>query len=402
MVKLNANYSKLPGNYLFPEIAKRSAACSSDRPLINLGIGDVKRPLPAAAVSALMEASSEMGEAKTFRGYGPSQGYLFLREAISLHDYQNRIAPDEIFVADGAKSDIANIQEIFCTNNRVALPDPTYPVYLDTTVMAGRSRLALKNGQFGGITYLPCTEENLFCPEPPRDHCDIVYLCSPNNPTGIAMDHDLLTRWVDYAKRERAILIFDGAYEAYIRSKNTPRSIYEVEGAKEVAIEVRSFSKTAGFTGLRLSYTIVPRALKVYDCGKEHLLHALWKRRHDTKYNGAPYPTQRAGAATYTPEGKKQVAEIIEAYRQNATILREGLKNLGLTVYGGIDAPYVWCKTPSKLSSWEFFDQLLTKAGVISIPGCGFGLLGEGFVRLSTFTDQASLEEAIDRMRAIL
>jgi LL-diaminopimelate aminotransferase len=400
MVKLNTHYSKLAGNYLFPEISKRARGRTSSLPLIDLGIGDVTRPLPSTIVQALSQASLEMGEASTFRGYGPSAGYDFLREAIAKHDYKGLIDPEDIFISDGAKCDIANIQEIFCSSNRVAVPDPTYPVYLDTTVMAGRTRLQLKNGRYGGVLYLPCTEENQFCPEPPRESCDLVYLCSPNNPTGSAMTRKQLSRWVDYAKSMKAILLFDGAYEAYIRSPGIPKSIYEIEGAKEVAIEIRSYSKTAGFTGLRLSYTVIPKALKIFDCGKEHSLHALWQRRHDTKYGGAPYPIQKAAEAIYSPLGSQQVKEIIDSYSQNAQFLRKGLEDLGLTVYGGLNAPYIWCKAPDNLSSWEFFDLLLNKAGIVSVPGSGFGLLGEGFVRFSAFADRSKLTEALTRLRA--
>ncbi|HAB98501.1 MAG TPA: LL-diaminopimelate aminotransferase [Parachlamydiales bacterium] len=402
MVKLNTHYTKLAGNYLFPEISKRARTRTSTSSLIDLGIGDVTRPLPPAIVQALSQASLEMGNASTFKGYGPSAGYDFLRDAIAKHDYENLIHPEEIFVSDGAKCDIANIQEIFCSSNRVAVPDPTYPVYLDTTVMAGRTRLQLKNGRYGGVVYLACTEENNFCPQPPRESCDLVYLCSPNNPTGSAMDRELLKRWVEYAKQTKAVLLFDGAYEAYIRSPGIPKSIYEIEGAKEVAIEVRSYSKTAGFTGLRLSYTVIPKSLKIFDCGREHSLHALWQRRHDTKFGGAPYPIQKAAEAIYSSPGKEQVKTMIDGYSQNAKFLREGLKQLRLTVYGGLDAPYIWCKAPSALSSWEFFDLLLNKAGIVSVPGSGFGLLGEGFVRFSAFADQSKLTEALTRLRAHL
>lgn len=401
MVKLNTHYSKLAGNYLFPEISKRASRRNSTEPLIDLGIGDVTRPLPPAIIQALSAACLEMGESGSFKGYGPSAGYLFLREAIAQHDYKGLIDPSEIFISDGAKCDTANLQELFCTSNRVALPDPTYPVYLDTNVMAGRTRPQLKNGRYGGILYLPCTEANHFCPEPPEEACDIVYLCSPNNPTGSAMNKELLTRWVRYAKRTKAILLFDGAYEAYIRSPDIPRSIYEIEGAKEVAIEIRSYSKTAGFTGLRLSYTVIPKNLTVFDCGREQTLHSLWQRRHDTKYGGAPYPIQKAAAAIYSPEGKKQIQEIIDLYSSNAKYLRDGLEGLGFSVYGGLDAPYVWCKTPEHLSSWEFFDTLLNKAAIVCVPGSGFGLLGEGFVRFSAFAEKTYLTETLQRLGAV-
>ncbi|MBS0624994.1 MAG: LL-diaminopimelate aminotransferase [Verrucomicrobia bacterium] len=402
MAKINAHYSKLSGNYIFGEVADRAKVRKSTLPLISLGVGDITLPLPAACVSALIDAAKEMGDPLSYKGYGPPFGYDFLREAISQHDYNGKIAPDEIIISDGAKCDISNIQEIFCTQNRVALADPTYPVYIDTTVMAGRTRPRLKNGRYGGVTYLSCTEENGFRPRPPREHCDLVYLCSPNNPTGVAMDRELLAEWVAYAKKEGAILIYDGAYEAYIRSKDAPHSIYEIKGAEEVAIEIRSFSKSAGFTGLRLSYSVFPHALKVFDCGREHSLNALWKRRHETKYGGTPYAAQRAGAALYTPEGKKQLQAVVQTYSDNALLLRKGLQNLGLTVYGGIDAPYIWCKAPAHLTDWEFFDILLNKAAILSIPGSEFGSSGSGFLRMSAFAPRPSIEEALQRLRSAL
>src|SRR3990167_3540368 len=404
MVKLNHHYQKLSGDYLFPEIDKKIAALKTKNPsasLINLGIGDVTIPLPPTVISALSLASQEMGEKGTFRGYGPSQGYLFLREAISNGDYRGSIAPDEIFISNGAKCDLGHLQEIFATDNRVALPDPTYPVYLDTNVMAGRTRLPLKTGRFGGITYLSCTEENEFQPEPPNTHSDLIYLCSPNNPTGVAMTRDLLKKWIAYAKEHQAVILFDGAYEAYVTSPDVPRSIYEIEGAKEVAIEVRSYSKTAGFSGLRCSYTVVPRDLKVLDAGKMHSLHDLWKRRCDTKFNGVPYPVQKAAAALYTPQGLLESKKIIKTYLAGARYLKQELEAMGLTVYGGTDAPYLWCKTPLKLTSWEFFDRLLDKAHLITVPGQGFGSLGDSFIRLSAFADISLLKEAISRLKSM-
>jgi LL-diaminopimelate aminotransferase len=404
MVRLNHHYQKLSGDYLFPEIDKKVAALKTKNPnvpLINLGIGDVTIPLSPTVTSALSKASIEMGEKATFRGYGPSQGYLFLREAIASGDYHRSISPDEIFISNGAKCDLSHLQEIFATDNRVALPDPTYPVYLDTNVMAGRTRLPLKTGRFGGITYLSCTEENGFQPEPPNTHSDLIYLCSPNNPTGVAMTRDLLKRWVQYAKEHQAIILFDGAYEAFVTSPDVPRSIYEIEGAKEVAIEVRSYSKTAGFSGLRCSYTVIPHELKVLDAGRTHSLHALWKRRCDTKFNGVPYPVQKAAAALYTPQGLLESKKTIETYLKGAAFLKQELENLGLTVYGGTDAPYLWCKTPLKLTSWEFFDRLLDKAHLITVPGKGFGMLGDGFIRLSAFADISLLKEAISRLKSM-
>lgn len=405
MVKLNHHYQKLSGQYLFPEIEKRVSAMKARSPdalLLNLGIGDVTKPLSSTVISALTQAVQEMGDKKTFRGYGPSQGYLFLREAIAAHDYKELgIQADEIFISDGAKSDLGNLQEIFAVDNRVALADPTYPVYLDTNVMAGRTRLPLKTGRYGGVTYLPCTEENGFQPEPPSSACDLIYLCSPSNPTGIALSRPLLSRWVDYAKKHKAVILYDGAYEAYITTPNTPRSIYEIEGAKEVAIEIRSFSKSAGFTGLRCSYTVVPHALKVLDAGSVHSLYHLWKRRCETKFNGVSYPVQKAAAALYSPNGQKETKELLKTYGERARFLKEGLEKLGYTVYGGVDAPYLWCKAPGKMTSWEFFEVLLEKAQIISIPGSGFGQLGERFVRFSAFAEPTSLAEGLLRLKGI-
>jgi len=402
MAKLNNHYQKLPQGYLFPEIQKRVAALKQKHPeatLINLGIGDITLPLPASCVTALAAAAHEMGQ--TSRGYGPSQGYSFLREAISKFDYQGNISPEEIFISDGAKSDIANLQEIFALENKVALPDPTYPVYLDTNVMAGRTRPLLKTGRFGGLLYLPCTEENGFQPEPPDTHADLIYICSPNNPTGVAMSRSLLAKWVAYAKRHGSVILFDGAYEAYVSSPDAARSIYEIEGAKEVAIEVRSYSKSAGFTGLRCSYTVIPKDLKVQDAGEMHELRALWQRRCDTKSNGVPYPVQRAAAALYTPEGQKELKEQVQIYKERAAFLKAGLQKLKFTVYGGEDAPYLWCKTANGMSSWEFFDHLLQKAHLITTPGKGFGPLGEGFIRLSAFSDMSALQTALLRIEAL-
>lgn len=402
MAKLNLNYQKLSGNYLFPEIDRRVEALKTKQPnaqILNLGVGDVTHPLFPNVIVALTHAAKEMGEKKTLRGYGPSEGYLFLRRAIAEHDYKN-ISPDEIFISDGANTDIANLQEIFSVENRVAIQDPAYPVYVDTNVMAGRTRPLLKTGRYGGITYLPCTEENGFNPEPPNSHADLIYLCSPNNPTGVAMNREQLSRWVQYAKEHEAVILFDGAYEAFITS-GAPRSIYEIEGAKETAIEVRSFSKSAGFTGLRCSYTVVPHALKVRDAGALHSLHALWKRRVDTKYNGASYPLQRAAEALYTPEGQKAIQEAVRGYTERAKFLLEGLKKLGYPVYGGIDSPYIWCKTPPKVTSWEFFDFILDNAHVVTLPGLGFGPSGDGYVRLSAFADPSAIHETLNRFKTL-
>jgi LL-diaminopimelate aminotransferase len=405
MVKLNRHFSKLPGGYLFQEIEDRTAAYREQHPaakLLNLGIGDVSHPLPPAILKALSQASEELGDPKLFRGYGPSQGYPFLREAIALHDYPGLgIEPDEIFVSNGAQNDIGNIQEIFDIENRIAVADPTYPGYLESNIMAGRTKARLKSGHYGGVLYLPCTEENGFKPEPPSQSADILYICSPNNPTGVAMDRPLLKRWVDYARKNKAVIIFDGAYEAYITDPDIPKSLYEIEGAKEVAIEIRSFSKTAGFTGLRCSYTVVPRQLSLFDLGAKRSLWDLWKRRHDSKFGGVPYPIQRAAAAVYTPEGQKEIRRIVQTYMEGARLLREGLKSLGVAVYGGVNSPYVWFKAPQN-DSWKCFDMLLTKAEIIAVPGAGFGRQGEGFMRLSAFAPKEVIEEALLRLRSVL
>ena len=401
MAKINHHFQKLSGNYLFPEIEKRVDALKQKQPhasLLHLGVGDVTAPLSPAVIAALVAASEEMGDKRTFRGYGPSEGYLFLRQAIAKIDYKNTLCADEIFISDGANSDIANLQEIFAVDNRIAVPDPSYPVYVDTAVMAGRTRPLLKTGRYGGITYLPCTEENGFQPQPPNAHIDLVYLCSPNNPTGVAMDRELLTRWVKYAKEHEAVILFDGAYEAFVTS-GAPRSIYEIEGAQDVAIEVRSFSKSAGFTGLRCSYTVVPHRLKVRDAGSLHSLHSLWKRRIDTKSNGVSYPIQKAAAALYTPEGQKEMQQLVRTYSERAKILCEGLKTLGYTVHGGIDSPYVWCKTPPKVNSWAFFDFLLENAFIISVPGVGFGQEGDGYIRFSAFAEP--IQESLQRLKGL-
>lgn len=405
MAKLNHHYQKLFGTYLFTEIDKKIAALKAkepNAPLISLGVGDISRPLPPTIVSALVAASQEMGEKKTFKGYGPTDGYHFLRQAIAENEYKKlSISADEVFISDGANSDIANLQEIFAIDNKVAIPDPTYPVYLETNVMAGRTRLPLKTGRYGGIVYLPCTEKNGFLPEPPNTHADLIYLCSPNNPTGTAIDRNLMKRWIDYAKEHESVIILDGAYEAFITSGNVPRSIYEIEGAKEVAIEVRSYSKYAGFTGLRCSYTVVPHQLKVRDAGKVHSLNALWRRRVDTKFNGVSYPIQRAAYSIYTQSGQKEVKELIQSYTDRARFFREGLEKLGYTVYGGIDSPYLWCKTPDKLDSWSFFDRLLEKGHLVSVPGRGFGIAGEGYIRFSAFADATAIAEGLLRLKGL-
>ncbi len=404
MVRLNHHFSKLQGSYLFPEIEKKIASYRAKHPdcrLSDLGIGDITQPLPSSVIKALCAASREMGEMATFRGYGPSEGYAFLREAIALNEYGNLgISPDEIFISDGAQSDIANFQELFASDNRIGIPDPTYPVYLDSNVMAGRTKAPLKTGKYGGVTYLPCTEENNFKPKIPSTPLDLIYLCFPSNPTGAVIDRSLMKEWVEFAKANRAIILLDGAYASFVTSPDTPKSIYEIEGADEVAVEFRSFSKSAGFTGLRCSYTVVPRKLQIFDCGSSHSVHALWKRRQDTKFNGVAYPIQKAAEAVFSPEGKKEVQEMISSCLNRALSLRQGLIDLGFTVFGGTNAPYLWCKTPTGRTSWEFFDDLLEAYQIVSVPGKGFGHAGEGYVRLSAFADEISVTQALSKLKS--
>ncbi|ERL05032.1 LL-diaminopimelate aminotransferase [Mitsuokella sp. oral taxon 131] len=404
MATINENYMKLQGSYLFAEIARRVAAYKEANPsadIIRLGIGDVTQPLPAVCIEAMHKAVDEMGKAETFRGYGPEQGYSFLTEAIIKNNYTDRgisIASDEIFVSDGSKSDSGNIQEIFGTDNRVAITDPVYPVYLDTNVMAGRTGDIKEDGHFEGITYLPCTAENSFAPDLPKEKVDIIYLCCPNNPTGTTLSREELTKWVNYAKKNDSVILFDAAYAAYITEKNIPRSIYEIHGAKDVAIEFRSFSKTAGFTGTRCGYTIVPKSVmgRTKD-GSRVEFNKLWNRRHTTKFNGTAYVVQRAAAAIYTEEGKRQVKELIAYYMENARIIREGLQNVNIKAYGGINAPYIWLKTPHGMSSWDFFDKLLHEANIVGTPGAGFGPCGEGYFRLTSFGSRENTERAVAR-----
>ena len=409
MARINDNYLKLKSSYLFSDIAKRIKAFQEANPgakLIRLGIGDITQPLPPAVITALHAAVDEMTKAETFRGYGPEAGYDFLTQLIAEHDYGKRgvkIAPDEIFVSDGGKQDSGNIQEIFAADAVVALMDPVYPVYVDSNVMAGRTGEADDKGRYARFVYMPSTAENGFRPALPDRHVDLIYLCYPNNPTGSVLRKDALKTWVDYARRERAVIIFDAAYESYIREADVPRSIYEVEGARECAIEIRSFSKTAGFTGVRCAFTVVPKELQgTGPKGEPVSLHALWFRRQSTKYNAAPYIIQRAAAAVYTPEGRAQVKALIDFYMDNARIIREGLESIGLTVYGGKNAPYIWVKTPPGLDSWGFFDKLLNEAHVVGTPGAGFGPAGEGYFRLTAFGHRASTEEAIERIRTKL
>ena len=401
MFTINENYLKLPGSYLFSNIAKKINAYQSENPeaeILRLGIGDVTQPLAPAIIEALHKAVDEMANAETFHGYAPDLGYEFLRSAIAKNDYKDRgcdIAADEIFVSDGAKCDSGNIQEIFGLDNKIAVCDPVYPVYVDTNVMSGRSGEYNPNTQnFDGMIYMPCLEENDFVPEFPKENPDIIYLCFPNNPTGATITKAQLQEWVDYAKRIGAVIIYDAAYEAYITEEKIPHSIYECEGARECAIELHSFSKNAGFTGVRLGYTVVPKDLK---CGDVQL-HSLWARRHGTKYNGAPYIVQRAGEAVYSDAGKAQLKEQVAYYMQNAKVIYEGLKNAGYSVSGGINAPYVWLKTPDKMTSWEFFDKLLHEANVVGTPGSGFGAHGEGYFRLSAFGSHENTIKAVERI----
>jgi LL-diaminopimelate aminotransferase len=405
MARINEHYRKLQAGYLFPEIGRRVRSFQSANPdakVIRLGIGDVTEPLVPAVTEAMHRAVTEMGTREGFRGYPPDTGFDFLLAAIQLHDYAARgieVGVDEIFVSDGSKQDSGNIQEIFGADCRVALSDPVYPVYLDSNVMAGRTGPVDGSGRFAGVTYLPCTEANGFAAEPPREPADLVYLCSPNNPTGSVMSRALLERWVRWAQERDAVIVFDAAYEAYIQDDTLPRSIYEIPGARSVAIEMRSFSKRAGFTGVRCAFTVVPRELTGTTAGGERVpLHGLWARRHSTKFNGVPYVTQRAAEAVYTPEGKKQTGEQVAFYLENARCLREGLGAAGFTVFGGVHAPYLWMRTPDGLSSWEFFDRLLSQAHVVGTPGSGFGPNGEGYLRLSAFNSRANVNEAIARI----
>ncbi len=407
MTTVNENYLKLPGSYLFSDIAHKVAAYGNAHPekhIISLGIGDVTRPLIPAVIAALHRAVDEMGRAASFHGYGPEQGYAFLREAIAEHDYRVRgVAMDasEIFVSDGSKSDVGNFQELFAAHSVVAVTDPVYPVYVDSNAMAGRAGTYV-DGSWERIIYLPCLRENAFVPEFPAVRPDIVYLCCPNNPTGTTLPRAALQAWVDYARREGCIILFDSAYEAYISDASIPHSIYELEGAREVAVEFRSFSKTAGFTGLRCAYTVVPRELKVSDGrGGQVFLNPLWNRRQCTKYNGCPYIVQRAAEAVYSEEGRQQVMDVIAGYRATAARLATAVRSIGLEVYGGVDAPYLWVRVPVGATSWSFFEHLLTEAALVCTPGAGFGIAGEGYVRLTAFGTPEDTQEAIERMVAM-
>ena len=407
MITINENFLNLQDSYLFQTIAKKVAEFQTNNPdkrIIKLGIGDVTRPIVPAVVDAMHKAIDEMGNQETFRGYGPEQGYSFLREKIVENDYLKRgveISPDEIFISDGAKCDCGNIGDILGLNNRVAITDPVYPVYLDTNIMAGRgSSFDEKTGKFENIIYIPATAENNFIPEFPNEVPDMIYLCFPNNPTGTTLSKEELKKWVDYAKENKSLILFDSAYESFIQDENIPHSIYEVEGAKEVAIEFRSFSKTAGFTGIRCAYAVVPKELKGYTKqGEDVELNKLWNRRQGTKFNGVSYPVQRAAEAIYTKEGQKQIKENIAYYMENAKIIKDGLKEAGFIVYGGENAPYIWLKVPDGLSSWEFFDKLLNEANVVGTPGVGFGPSGEGYFRLTAFGTKENTIEAIARIK---
>ena len=401
MARINRNYEKLPGSYLFSEIARRTAAYQEANPearLIKMGIGDVTRPLAPAVVAAMHAAVNDLAAAETFHGYGPEQGYAFLRDAIAEHDFAARniaIDPDEIFVSDGAKSDCGNIGDIFAIDNRVAVCDPVYPVYVDTNAMAGRAGFYDESAEgWTDIVYMPTTAANDFCPALPETPVDLIYLCSPNNPTGTVLTRDQLKTWVDYANEHGSVILFDAAYERFIVEEGVPHSIFEVEGAETCAIEFRSFSKTAGFTGARCGYTVVPKAL-VRD-GQS--LNAMWNRRQTTKFNGASYVIQRGAAAIYTPEGARQVEETIDYYRQNARVIKDALEACGYTIYGAVNSPYVWCETPGDIGSWEFFDILLERCGVITTPGAGFGPAGEGYIRFTAFGDAEATKEAMRRI----
>jgi LL-diaminopimelate aminotransferase len=405
MFSINEGYLKLQDSYLFSEIARRVNEYKAGHPeadIIRLGIGDVTRPLAPAVIAALHAAVEEQASAATFRGYGPEQGYEFLRRAIVENDFAPRgveISPDEVFVSDGAKSDIGNITDILGAGNRIAVTDPVYPVYVDTNVMGGRAGEFNADGQWSKIIYLPCTAENGFTPALPAERPDVIYLCLPNNPTGTVLPRREMQRWVDYALENGVLLLFDAAYEAYISDADVPHSIFELEGARRTAIEFRSFSKTAGFTGLRCGYAVVPKELKVSVGGKEASLNSMWNRRQSTKFNGTPYIVQRAAEAIYTPEGRQQVRETIDYYMENARIIREGLAGLGYEVYGGVNAPYIWLKTPDGYTSWQFFDHLLREYNIVGTPGAGFGPSGEGYFRLTAFGDRAQTLKAMERLR---
>jgi LL-diaminopimelate aminotransferase len=410
MAYLNENYLKLQAGYLFPEIARRVREFCENNPqaakrLIRCGIGDVTEPLPQAAVEAMRRAVDELGKRETFRGYGPEQGYEFLRSAIAQRDYRDRkidISDDEIFLSDGSKCDCGYILDILGDQNKVAITDPVYPVYVDTNVMAGHTGPAKPDGSYEGIVYLPCTAENSFVPEPPKEHVDLVYLCFPNNPTGAVASREQLARWIEYAREHEALLLFDAAYEAYVSQPHLPHSIFEIPGARECAIELRSFSKNGGFTGVRCGFTVLPKSLLARtENDRSWPLHALWHRRWSTKANSVSYPVQRAAEALYTPQGRDQVRALIDHYMGNAKILREAAASVGLKVYGGINAPYIWVKTPAGLTSWQMFDRMLRDLNVVITPGSGFGAQGEGYFRISAFNSRTNAEEVADRLQKL-
>ena len=403
MAKINDNFLKLPGNYLFSTIAQKVAAHTAAHPeqkIIKMGIGDVTRPLVPAVIEQMHRAVDEMGTPEGFHGYGPEQGYEFLRQLIADNDYKARgveIDADEIFVSDGAKSDCGNITDIFSVDNVVAVCDPVYPVYVDSNAMSGRAG-EFADGKWTKLVYMECVEENGFLPQIPKQKVDMIYLCFPNNPTGMTATREQLASWVRYAKEQGAVILFDSAYEAFITDPDIPHSIFEIEGAKDCAIEFRSFSKTAGFTGTRCAYTVIPKSVTVEGTA----LNALWNRRQCTKFNGVPYVIQRAAAAVYSEEGKKQTRETISYYLENAKIIRQGLQEAGLTVYGGVNAPYIWAKTPDGKGSWEFFEELLQRAGIVTTPGAGFGPSGEGYIRLTAFSTREATQEAVERVKQML
>ena len=407
MIKINENFLEMQDSYLFSTIAKKVAEytkANPDKEVIKLGIGDVTRPIVPACIEAMHRAVDEIGTKEGFRGYGPEQGYDFLRKAIVQNDYKARnidIEEDEVFVSDGAKCDCGNIVDIFSQNNKVAITDPVYPVYLDTNVMSGRGGKYNKEKEiYENIVYLPVTAENNFKPELPNERVDMIYLCFPNNPTGTVLSKEDLKKWVDYAKENKSIILYDAAYEAFIEEENIPHSIYEVEGAKDVAIEFKSYSKTAGFTGVRCAYTVVPKKLKGYtENGEEVSLNRLWNRRTCTKFNGVSYVVQRAAEATYSEEGKKQIKENIDYYKENARIIKEGLEKAGFKVYGGVNSPYIWLKVPEGMTSWEFFDKLLNEVNIVGTPGSGFGPHGEGYFRLTAFGTRENTLKAIQRLK---
>ena len=411
MAKLNNHYLKLKAGYLFPEIARRVNLFTDNNPdgakqIIRCGIGDVTEPLPLAAREAMKAAIDELGNRETFKGYGPEQGYNFLRSAIAKGDYQDngiKVEDDEIFVSDGSKCDTGNILDIFGNNNKIAITDPVYPVYVDTNVMAGNTGEANESGAYEGIYYMPCNAENGFVPKIPKERVDLIYLCYPNNPTGATATKDQLKEWVDYAKANGSIILYDAAYQAFIKDENVPRSIYEIDGAKDCAIEFRSFSKNGGFTGVRCAFTVVPKELMAEDDkGEKRSLHPLWSRRQSTKFNSVSYPVQKAAEALYTEEGKNQVSSLISHYMDNAALLSSACAEIGLSVYGGENAPYVWVACPDSVDSWGMFDKMLNEANVVITPGAGFGEAGEGFFRISAFNSKENVETVCDRLKTTL